>query len=157
MRVRYISFVLTLLCSSCAIYLGDSEESTTAPTCASSRDCHDKVGHCEANVCVENRCTVIDLRDINTPLPIENWCIQLADAGVDTGLAEPVSQCENNCDCFDDNVCTLDVCTEGQCQWSAIDGGCGSTVGLCRGTWCCTGETTCFQAYDNDSECEDVP
>ncbi|RTL06468.1 hypothetical protein EKK58_05805 [Candidatus Dependentiae bacterium] len=165
MRIRTISFVLTLLCSSCAIYFGDSEESITAPPCESHGDCHASVGTCEANACIENRCSVVDLRDPNSPslvddksgLPIGKWCMSTVDGGVDAGHDPPVAQCENNCDCFDDNACTIDICVGGQCQNNATDGGCGGTIGLCRGTWCCTGETACFQAYDNNTECENVP
>lgn len=61
--------------------------------------------------------------------------------------------CTNDCDCFDDNVCTTDTCVSGGCQYDNHSGGCGSTVGTCRGSWCCTSEYTCFYAYDNDSFC----
>lgn len=80
-----------------------------------------------------------------------------ADAGSDSALEagadakNDIPQCKTDCDCFDDNVCTLDSCINGVCQNGALEGSCGSTVGWCRGSWCCTSETTCFQAYDNDN------
>lgn len=62
--------------------------------------------------------------------------------------------CADVCDCFDDNACTTDTCVDSKCQNVPADGGCGETVGWCRGTWCCTSETTCFQAYDIGSVCD---
>ncbi len=82
-----------------------------------------------------------------------------ADAGND---AEPIKyvdaqsdigQCKVDCDCYDNNVCTQDLCVDGVCHFNTLEGGCGSTVGTCRGNWCCTSETTCFQAYDNEGLC----
>lgn len=66
-------------------------------------------------------------------------------------------QCAIDCDCNDNNVCTDDKCVDGACYYAQHNGGCGSTIGACRGTWCCTSEFTCFQAYDNDSDCATGP
>jgi len=64
------------------------------------------------------------------------------------------NQCVTGCDCFDDNICTSDECVHGTCVNTPTNEGCGDTVGVCRGTWCCVGEFTCFQAYDNESTCD---
>lgn len=80
----------------------------------------------------------------------------LFDAGpVDAGIpdAEVPAECAEPCDCFDDNACTTDACIDRVCVNDPVDGGCGSTVGTCRGPSCCTGAWTCFIAYDNDSAC----
>lgn len=63
-------------------------------------------------------------------------------------------ECIDGCDCFDDNPCTNDVCVDNACVVQFHDGGCGSTVGTCRLSSCCTSEFTCFRAYDNDSICK---
>lgn len=62
-------------------------------------------------------------------------------------------QCAEECDCFDNNPCTTDACVNGNCTNNPREGYCGDTVGWCRGESCCTGEYTCFRAYDNGNEC----
>jgi hypothetical protein len=80
--------------------------------------------------------------------------IESAEEAQPRNHADPsVVQCVEQCDCFDDNACTTDVCLNGSCLNEPTNGYCGSTIGVCRGASCCTSEYTCFRAYDNDSAC----
>jgi hypothetical protein len=101
---------------------------------------------------------IVELDLTELPLPAfdgginSNKDAALPDASAPDGQYG-LSKCATDCDCFDDNACTDDACVNGVCRNDAHIGGCGSTVGTCRGTWCCTSEYTCFQAYDNESVC----
>ncbi len=101
--------------------------------------------------CVLNVGDSLDQYDLNNT-DTDAGTNSVLDAGTDT-QSNDIAQCKTDCDCYDNNVCTQDSCIDGVCQYDALEGNCGSTVGWCRGNWCCTSETTCFQAYDNEGLC----
>jgi hypothetical protein len=158
---KKIAIGLILLVNGCIIHMDlDDHEHVS---CIQTSDCPKLVRECVTNVCITNVCTAIDLSTLDDNAT-GKWCrprIGIGDGGIDIDAGspppEPVPECQTDCDCFDDNACTQDTCVNGQCQNDAIEGGCGDTIGSCRGTWCCTSEYTCFQAYDNSSECEVTP
>jgi hypothetical protein len=100
-------------------------------------------------------CSSNDVIDDNKAFDASPIAIVYHDAGPGTSAADSGIACTHACDCFDDNACTLDECNNGVCQYVEHNGYCGSTIGVCRGASCCTAESTCFKAYDNDSECVD--
>lgn len=98
----------------------------------------------------------IELTQQPLPIPMVDAGFVEAHADVSSEMSDTL-QCTGDCDCFDDNVCTDDQCIDGTCKHEPHDGTCGSTIGTCRGTWCCSGEYTCYQAFDNESTCVGQP
>lgn len=163
---KTITAALLILVNGCIIHL-DREENEHVRSCRRTSDCPGSTTWCITNVCVANKCTPVDM-SMSDNNSTGEWCrapVGVVDAGTDAietpdapqPAPEQVPECQTDCDCFDDNACTHDVCVNGACQNDAIEGGCGDTIGTCRGTWCCTSEYTCFQAYDNGNVCEKKP
>ena len=77
---------------------------------------------------------------------------------IDGGTGAPIVVCRTRCDCADNNPCTLNECSDGKCINLNVDQvSCQSSPGTCRGGWCCSGESSCFEPYASDpNECADV-